>query len=1228
MTTPRQVTFRLNKAGDVIERASSEAVAVKLAFQREGRKITRPVLPPLQVLGKAKRALLAEFPDADTTDMKAVLGRFELQRYQYRGKTFKWLLENDAAYASYLIRGAAEPMLDQSEEAYWRSNVQHLAKYAYFFPPFVKMHQKLVAQKTAEAKAVSSGDPGEMKVGFGKFHGMTHFQLASSKEPKHVSYIDEFLLPKKDIQKGSAMDRLREYIVKYRSTTASSTGRIQPVVAESMEPSTERQPSSQPVSLPVVTTSESSVVTTVPVPPQVPVSVAASLNVAAPVTVPASKETRRNKWTCSSAQADWMESELKDIGLYPGTLNYNRPSSWEGKSLMRFPPTPELQKRHPSALPQPDPFYLHPMFVWMPESVCTPICPSLPCIDKDCHGHAKRRGLGKPRVVVAEAGQYYIFASQLMCDTCNIRPWSADSPKYLPLLPDCVRNIFPAHMTYRKAVDIGLIDRIRRSGRSPADVANEVNELARQKFERRHLQYLLLLQSVREQARSNLDVYLGFDVEAPSIDFGAFSDPDGYCGVEVSQYFIANCLVDEYEQQKSAIYGLLKGSFGNYIRCDHTRTLAKKVEMHSGAMWSYTIMNEFWEVISWVMVESESEKTLEECYTGLGRRFDLAGVSKPKYRWVDKWCCASPPLATPSQTSSTLRWDDLESASDTIPDRRQFSRRSACQEHLSDETEDLLDSFHCIRRLGRCCTSEAHSAYPRFMALLSNAFFLVDETDLQALRSARHSLGWDPQPTKGEIRSHCRMQIPAPYTLEKRVTAVMLAFCDVKDNRDLPLFTTQMLNEWSLQRTHIRRGCLSDPLDAGGVLYRLTGYVQLGHGKTHVTKLPCWQSLRGSSQLEGLHPHQAGWVTGTRVSAKLFQAQAMFGTAKWNMKRAAEHRKLKMPQIFNPLLTSQVNAASSAEIGSPKYPDFVLNDADTKEKFGTEYILHSPEEWDLLLDGEDTSDDSDTEHLDSGLQEEVTHLMELRSSTRARAEPIVEADFSSSDALGATLIEETETISRRDLDETAPSHGGLGTPEVPLVEGTRQESDAESTERVKSKRRPAATRRSTFSGLVTPWAPDRWTSEMKGIINKLLVTTKPPNRYQKVTEEYNRMVYDRADDPLSPLKITSTHFVQMYDRQVRFFSLEENGYYHDVFCPFIYMQPLHVFLFPINTIQRAKMLFVVLVTDISNFFSRNSTEECIIHLNRHGRLFKDFSDFFVNFLQNEFWPKVYRIFNE
>lgn len=42
-------------------------------------------------------------PDGDSTAL--VLSRHTLQFGQYRGQTFKWLLENDLQYAAYIITG-------------------------------------------------------------------------------------------------------------------------------------------------------------------------------------------------------------------------------------------------------------------------------------------------------------------------------------------------------------------------------------------------------------------------------------------------------------------------------------------------------------------------------------------------------------------------------------------------------------------------------------------------------------------------------------------------------------------------------------------------------------------------------------------------------------------------------------------------------------------------------------------------------------------------------------------------------------------------------------------------------------------------------------------------------------------------------------------------------------------------------------------------------------------
>ena len=46
-------------------------------------------------------------------------------------------------------------------------------------------------------------------------------------------------------------------------------------------------------------------------------------------------------------------------------------------------------------------------------------------------------------------------------------------------------------------------------------------------------------------------------------------------------------------------------------------------------------MNENWMIVSWVMVQSESDRSLEPMYEGMAKRYVDAGVEKAGYHWVD-----------------------------------------------------------------------------------------------------------------------------------------------------------------------------------------------------------------------------------------------------------------------------------------------------------------------------------------------------------------------------------------------------------------------------------------------------------------------------------------------------------------------------------------------------------------------------------------------------------------
>ncbi|TWW53592.1 hypothetical protein D4764_0131940 [Takifugu flavidus] len=236
------------------------------------------------------------------------------------------------------------------------------------------------------------------------------------------------------------------------------------------------------------------------------------------------------------------------------------------------------------------------------------------------------------------------------------------------------------------------MDELRRSGKSPTDMANQVNELTHLKYERAHLAYLHAVQNVRE------------------------AEAGAYGQRTIGQY-------------------LLQGTLGQVFRSDHTRKMARKVTLASGAMSSLAVMNENWLIVSWVMVQAETERSLHPMFQGMAQ---------------------------------------------------------------------------------------------------------------------------------------------------------------------------------------------SDPELSEGIMDRDGGTLQLNHVAGEGAKVPVWIPVRGTSQQEGYHFHQAQWVTGPQVSPELFQAQAMTGVVRWNFQRPVDMKKpgAVLPAVFDPASMWELNSASMAVTGQDKCPAF------------------------------------------------------------------------------------------------------------------------------------------------------------------------------------------------------------------------------------------------------------------------------------------------------------------
>ncbi|XP_073328510.1 uncharacterized protein [Pagrus major] len=475
-------------------------------------------------------------------------------------------------------------------------------------------------------------------------------------------------------------------------------------------------------------------------------------------------------------------------------------------------------------------------------------------------------------------------------------------------------------------------------------MAKQVNELLHLKYERAHLAYLCSIQNVWD---AKAGVYgqktLGHLVrkEDTPQSFGAYDDADGWCGVSVSAFYLTDCLIDEYRRQEPAITQLLQGTFGQVFRSDHTRKVARKVTLTSGTMSSYAVMNENWMIASWVMVQSETDKSLEPMYRGLAKRYSEARVEKANYHWVDRDCCAPFKIPDPNH-GEHLRWDACRTTQSIITEATAGTLENTCASRTQYNGNIVvkLDLFHCMRRFTRECTSEHHPLFSTFCQLLSAAFSVVDQEDLQKLKDAYQFCGIQPpNPTKQHIREHCRTRIPQPTELVDRVEKVLQHFYLTTDPNNTPLFKPSMLKTWHIQRVHILRGCLSDPELTEGILYRYGGTLQLNHVPGEGAKVPIWIPVRGTSQQKGYHFHQSQWITGTQVSCELFQAQGMTGVARWNYQRLLDLKQpdVVLPPVFDPLLIAELNSASKRVTGKEKYPGLRLCDRDTGERFGLQY---------------------------------------------------------------------------------------------------------------------------------------------------------------------------------------------------------------------------------------------------------------------------------------------------
>ncbi|KAF4650401.1 hypothetical protein FOL47_001175, partial [Perkinsus chesapeaki] len=128
--------------------------------------------------------------------------------------------------------------------------------------------------------------------------------------------------------------------------------------------------------------------------------------------------------------------------------------------------------------------------------------------------------------------------------------------------------------------------------------------------------------------------------------FGSMSDQGESHGWNVAdsdrcREYLMSVYVQDFIVRQPGLAQEMRSLSGRILKGDHTRPLAGKVTSQAGAKWSYSVLNEFGEVLCHGFTETDSDIQVRQLYVGLKTRFDSLNVPYPTLAYVDKQCCGS-----------------------------------------------------------------------------------------------------------------------------------------------------------------------------------------------------------------------------------------------------------------------------------------------------------------------------------------------------------------------------------------------------------------------------------------------------------------------------------------------------------------------------------------------------------------------------------------------------------
>ena len=257
--------------------------------------------------------------------------------------------------------------------------------------------------------------------------------------------------------------------------------------------------------------------------------------------------------------------------------------------------------------------------------------------------------------------------------------------------------------------------------------------------------------------------------------------------------------------------------------------------------------------------------------TGLMERYRWAGQPAPKLMYVDHGCCHQ---NGPTVVEKTFH------------------------ESVEDGMITRLDSFHWIRRFDAALRSDHHSKYPLFKSALSGAIFAYYKDDpaflAKAIRAGHHAnmdLLSDAQVIQHHATSLDLKHFVRRITVGQAETYrhVQRAYDILKGSAGLVENGVHLFKEdgaidevWAGQQKHLE--CLQDPPG-------LKMYIHVKSITRNDITLPYYNTMRGTTQLEGFHHFLPEMIPDPRCAAVPFQVYLLSEIARWNADREAQSVK-------------------------------------------------------------------------------------------------------------------------------------------------------------------------------------------------------------------------------------------------------------------------------------------------------------------------------------------------